>query len=272
MSICGHWRTKVRGTVHSSEHVSHSDTHRNDRTLIMDYLTPTALPEVLDPVLTYLSELLPPPLYSFLLSVLSHCLALFTALISLSKTLLTSKPWEWDTQTILPPLITFLAAWLAIVSIWRTTTWMIRSSVWALKWGVIVGGLVALAGWATGSGQGGVTSSLMGLVLDLINGPGRDAAGGSRTRTRSRVPKPRVWDSFQAHRDWQYQENNVRGGSGNVEVQKIIGDIVSRVTQDGWWNVLSSSLVGEAAAPVDGGRMQSGRKAKTKKGRASHVR
>lgn len=237
--------------------------HDNDRTLIMDYITPSALPAILDPVLTYLSELLPPPLYSFLLSVLSHCLALFSALISLSSTLLTSKPWEWDTQTILPPLITFLAAWLAIVSVWRTASWMIRSSVWALKWGVIVGGLVALAGWATGTGQGSMTSSLSGLVLDMINGPGRDAAGGPRTRSRTRATKPRIWDSFQAHQDWQYQENDARGGR-NDEVQKIIGDIVSRVAKDGWWNALSSSLGGEAAT----GRAQR----KSKKGKASRVR
>src|SRR6267154_831419 len=98
-------------------------------------LADITLPAFLDPLLDFFAEQLPPPLYSFLISLLSHSLALFTALVSLISSLVSSKPWEWDAQTIIPPLITFLAAYLALVSLYRTTSWMVRTSFWFIKWG-----------------------------------------------------------------------------------------------------------------------------------------
>src|SRR5882762_10277449 len=143
-----------------------------------------SLPAIIDPILSYLSSVLPPPLYSFLLTLLAHSLALFTSLISLGYTLLSSRPWEWDAQTVIPPLITFLAAYLALVSLYRTTSWMFHIGVWVMKWGTIVGALVAGAGWVAaqaggmgggngiGLGQGGMMSFLGSLILDTINGQG----------------------------------------------------------------------------------------------------
>lgn len=124
----------------------------------MDAFNPSdfTLPAFLDPVLDFLADHLPPPLYEFLLSLLSHTLALFSALISLIINLVRARPWEWDAQIILPPLITVLASYLALVSFYRTTSWMVRTGVWFVKWGTIIGALAAGAGYFMGTqGEGG---------------------------------------------------------------------------------------------------------------------
>src|SRR5882762_8101257 len=113
------------------------------------------LPAFLDPLLDYLSSRLPPPLFSFLLSLLSHALALFTSLLNLIFTVVSTKPADWDAQTLLPPLITLLAAYLALVSIYRTTSWMVRTTVWMMKWGAILSALAAGAGWMMGNQYAG---------------------------------------------------------------------------------------------------------------------
>ncbi|EEB98901.1 hypothetical protein MPER_01509 [Moniliophthora perniciosa FA553] len=128
------------------------------------------LPAFLDPLLDYLSDNLPPPIYSFIITFASHSLALISALSSLFSTLLRTNPSQWDAQTILPPLIAFLTAYLALVSVYRTTTWMVRTSFWFIKWGTILAVLFGGMGWIMGSGGnavGGpvVTSSLASLIF-----------------------------------------------------------------------------------------------------------
>jgi len=248
------------------------------------------LPQILDPVLSYLSSILPPPLYSFLLTLLSHCLALFTSLLSLCYSLFSSSPTQWDAQTLIPPLISFLAAYLALVSLYRTTSWMLRTGVWFLKWGTIVGVLFAGAGWLAangggggemgraGVGGGGMMAFLSGLVLDAINGGGQNAAGGSRTRSRTRPQsqsRPKVWDSFQQNRDWQYQDNTQSNHNhersseqGNGMVQGIIENIVGAAERGGWLAAAQRAMDGFQSAGTEpagtANRKQPARKAKTK--------
>jgi hypothetical protein len=258
------------------------------------------LPAILDPILSYLSSVLPPPLYSFLLTLLSHSLALFTALISLCYTLISSRPWEWDAQTVIPPLITFLAAYLALVSLYRTTSWMFQTGVWVMKWGTILGALVAGAGWVAtqaggGGGGGGVgqaggsgmMSFLGGLILDAINGRGQNAAGGSRARSRSRTQpqsrtRPNAWEPFQQQQQQQRQtrsqrttnanrneRNNERTEGGDGVVQGIIESIVGAAERGGWLDAARSAMdgfqnVGRAGGDTEAGRKQPTRKAKAK--------
>ncbi|KAH7926691.1 hypothetical protein BV22DRAFT_986085, partial [Leucogyrophana mollusca] len=168
------------------------------------------LPAFLDPLLDYLADQLPPPLYNFLLTFLSHVLALLTALVSLVASLISSKPWEWDAQTVLPPLITFLAAYLALVSLYRTTSWMFRTCLWFIKWGTIFGALTAGAGWYMGNQGGGrgIVTSLGGILLDMLNGQGQNAPGGTRappqtrTKTETQKKRPKTWESFEKHQQW----------------------------------------------------------------------
>lgn len=198
------------------------------------------LPELLDPVLNYLADTLPSPLYSFLINLLSHSLALFTAAFALVSSLIGTNPMEWDAQMILPPLISLLAAYLALMSLYRTTSWMLRTSFWFIKWGSILGALLGgvayVMGNANGNGVGrtGIVSTLGGLVLDMINGHGQNAAGGSRPKSQARAPRSRTqsFEKGKGARGHNHQENG--------EVQKIIEDIVgaaSKVMKDsGLWN------------------------------------
>ena len=237
------------------------------------------LPAILEPIFSYLSSVLPPPLYSFLLTLLSHCLALFTSLLSLCYTLLSSKPWEWDAQTVIPPLITFLAAYLALVSLYRTTSWMFQTGVWLAKWGTIVGALVAAAGWVAGqgggggvgqAGGGGMMSFLSGLILNAINGQGQNAAGGPRSRSRTR---PSAWEPFQRHQhntntNQNNNNNNNERTDGDGVVQDLIRGIIRAAERGGWLDAARNAMDGfqNTAGNADGAgsRKQPGRKAKTK--------
>ncbi|KAF5351754.1 hypothetical protein D9756_007416 [Leucocoprinus leucothites] len=205
------------------------------------------LPAILDPILTYLADTLPPPLYNFILNFLSHCLALFSTLLSLILALLSRSPAEWNAQTILPPLIGLLAAYLALASIYRTTTWMIRTSFWLAKWGIILGAIVAGMGWYMGATQTGgmVTSSLVShvgnLLMDAINGHDRNAVGGKRESSRSRSKStkgPKAWESFDRHREWQYNEDHGEAEQGS-DLERLFDNLMGMAGQmlreETWW-------------------------------------
>ncbi|KAL0581835.1 hypothetical protein V5O48_000203 [Marasmius crinis-equi] len=205
------------------------------------------LPAFLDPLLDYLSDTLPRPVYSFIISFASHFLAFISASLTLFGALLQTDPSQWSVQTILPPLIAFLTAYFALVSIYRTTSWMVRTSFWFIKWGTILGVLAGGAGWMMGRGNAvgapGVASVLGGLILDMVNGEG-SAGGNARSRGRSggnaqRKPRPKPWDSFQAHQEWQYEEGSASQGG---DAQAVIDDILTAARDSGVWNAMKEAL------------------------------
>ncbi|GBE81060.1 hypothetical protein SCP_0307840 [Sparassis crispa] len=249
------------------------------------------LPHLFDPILDYLSSSLPPPVYNTLVTVASQSVALVTSLFTLTMALFPSSSSTWDAQTILPPLITLLAAYLALVSFYRTTWWMIRTGFWFIKWGTILAVLTAGAGWVMsnanangGSGvgvpfAGGFIPVIGGFLLDMLNGQGQNAAGGARsnprpktqsqsTRSRSRPqnqpksPRPKAWESWDRHREWQYNENEGTDAGSEGEVKKVIGDIIGaagRVLSDGrWWEAAKGAVdefaqvLGESGGTDDG--------------------
>jgi hypothetical protein len=244
------------------------------------------IPAFIDPLLEYIRSVIPAPLYSLLLTFLSHALAILTTFSTLVLSLST-KPWNWDAQTILPPLISLLAAYLALLSLYRTTTWMIRTSLWFVKWGIIVGVLVAGTGWIAGATKdlgflhaNGLISEFSGLVLDAINGRGRNPAGSSRSKSRSRAkaksgPRPKPWESFERHREWKHKQSEAGAGS-EKDVQKFIADIAraaSRaVDKSGWWQA-AKSVVGVGDQDVtDRKQASSRRKTTSKTGKSSQPR
>ena len=224
-----------------------------------DHVTPAdiPLPAFLDPLLDQIRSAIPPPLYSVLLSFLSHTLALITAFAAIILSLLSTKPWEWDAQTVLPPLISLLAAYLALISLYRTTAWMIRTSLWFVKWGTIICVLIAGTGWLVGAaggletlGANGFMSSFTGILLDMMNGEGRNAAGSShgksqsRTRTKPRTgARPKPWESFERQREWQNQQQQE---AGDTDVKKLISDLAGSagrvMTKSAWWEAAKSMV------------------------------
>ncbi|KAG2048259.1 hypothetical protein BDR06DRAFT_962897 [Suillus hirtellus] len=230
------------------------------------------LPAFLDPLLDFLADQLPPPLYSFLLSFLSHSLALFTALLSLISSLISSKPWQWDAQTILPPLISFLAAYLALVSLYRTTSWMVRTSIWFIKWGTIFGALTAGLGWYMGQNAGigstSIISSLAGFISDVLNEQTQTTPGTSpKTRTqRKSNDRPKSWESFERHKQWQYQERD--GNQEGNDAQKIMSNIAKAanrlLAEGGWWDAARGVFDG----PTSDDKATSSDSDRTKKSRS----
>jgi len=222
-------------------------------------MIPIDLPAFLDPFLGYLLDTLPAPLYSFIIELLSYCLALLAAVISLIQSLASKNPLQWDAQSVLPPLISILAAYLALVSLYRTTSWFLRTSVWFLKWGTIFGALLAGAGWYAGNnaqgnaiGAHGVASTVGGWILEALNsnGANQNAAArrhrNSRSTPRSRQKKstaqrPKPWNSFNEHANWQNQEDP---SDADKTFEKVINGIVDSgdwVFGDRkWWEMARS--------------------------------
>lgn len=167
---------------------------------------PQDLPAFLDPVLDYLAEHLPPSVFDAVYVALSYGLLFISAAFSFLASLPSWKPWEWDSQRILPPLISILAAYYAIVSVYRTTGWMMRMTVRLMEWGVLLGIIGAGVGWYLGTtgGQGG----LFGAVRDAALGGGQERQG--RYDNARRRNRPRPWESFNAHTQWQYNEQEAR--------------------------------------------------------------
>lgn len=196
---------------------------------------PQDLPAFLDPLLDYLAEHLPPPLYDALFTAASYGLTLLTAAFSLVSSLSSWKPWEWDAQTVLPPLIMLLTAYYTLLSLYRTTSFMVRTTFKLIKWSAIIGVLGAGAGWfagTNGGGEGGAGGAL-GMLRDMLQGQGQRGAGagtGAGARRRTRTPRPRAYDSFNAHQQWQYNEEEARRaeqGDSASDAQRIIKSIAS---------------------------------------------
>ncbi|RXW23379.1 hypothetical protein EST38_g2502 [Candolleomyces aberdarensis] len=193
---------------------------------------------LLDPVLDFLAERLPPPVYSILINSLSHFLAVTTTAFRLLGSIITKGPQEWDLQNILPPILTLLAAYMALASAYRTTTWLFRITIFCLKWGSVIGILSMGAGW-----------------LAALNGDGNNALGNtngrSRGTSRSNVkPRARVagtggkkyspLDKFDEGSSWQYQEpgkgQEILSDAQNI-MQNIVGTANQVLENSGFWQV-----------------------------------
>ncbi|KAI0326836.1 hypothetical protein GY45DRAFT_1356015 [Cubamyces sp. BRFM 1775] len=240
----------------------------------------TLMERVLDPILSFLSSVLPPPVYTLVESLITHSLTLLSALFKFVLTLVNAP--EWDAQRILPPLITLLAAYLALVSFYRTTGWMIRTAFWFVKWGGILSILAAGAGYFMGNANangengvgapfgGGLLSMLGGALLGMLNENGSDQdsrgsrstrksrtrAGASAPRTRAQTRKekekarPKAWEGWDKHREWQYnaeaagREDAARINEGVQEaVQKVVG-VVQEAIGTGWWETVKNAVEG----------------------------
>jgi hypothetical protein len=89
------------------------------------------LPEFLDPVFDWLATKLPPQVVdSVVVPGVTHLLSFGYSLVDVGRYLISSHPLSWDPAKILPPLITLLGAYLALLSFYRTTSWSAFSLLW----------------------------------------------------------------------------------------------------------------------------------------------
>ncbi|KAG6820515.1 hypothetical protein H0H93_015988 [Arthromyces matolae] len=207
------------------------------------------LPNFLVPILSYIHDVLPSPIYSFLINAVSHLLVLGSAAYDLVVSLLSRHPFDWDLQTVLPPLITLFAAYLALLSFYRTTTWMLRTTFFFVKWGTLIAIFIASIAWFTGNGgtpsnYGGVVSTLGNAILAAMNGQTKKPARrwSHKQSSRPRASSPKAWDSFQRHRDWNRAEP--QGDAAALNAQNFINDIVGAAdrlaNQGGWWELIKA--------------------------------
>ncbi|TCD65597.1 hypothetical protein EIP91_002444 [Steccherinum ochraceum] len=224
-----------------------------------------SLPAVLELLLDYLSDYLPPTAVDILETLITHLWNLTSSFATLVFTMASSPSTSWSAEKILPPIITLLAAYLALVSFYRTTGWMIRTAFAFVKWGFILSTLGAFAGYilangaheAAGNGLGaaGVLPMIGGYVLDWLNGAKpsdaskkpRTRSGTTRTKAQSKSKsRPNAWDSWDRHQDWQYTANSQDGRDPAAEVQKVLGDMLGSaqkvVAESGWWEVAKGAV------------------------------
>ncbi|GAC95896.1 hypothetical protein PHSY_003474 [Pseudozyma hubeiensis SY62] len=137
-----------------------------------------------------LSSVIPDPVF--------RVLAGFSNLI---YTLLGSanNPASWS-STLLPPLITFFLAYFALLTAYRTVRSMLSLAWFGIKWGAIIGGLIAIWAWwtdntdainSTGTvpGRGGFFGQLnsLGPLMNTLYTqlPDLTTSGGSSASARN---------------------------------------------------------------------------------------
>ncbi|EAU91341.2 hypothetical protein CC1G_07376 [Coprinopsis cinerea okayama7 len=210
------------------------------------------VPGFLDPIFDILEDNLPPALFNFILTVISHSFALCATAFRLVNGLMAKNPEEWDLQTLLPPIVTILAAYLALSSLYRTTSWLIRLTIWMIKWGTL------LAAFSLGAGWLAAVNSMGGNPQDALANLGTKAAGwlnelasgnGGNGAPRTRAARPssnyRPWKKFESPNEWPPHEVIPENLD---EAQKIMKNIVDSANQvfDGssWWWQAGKAMMG----------------------------
>lgn len=194
------------------------------------------LPELMQPLLDYLDNFLSQyPYGSYIFNIIStifSCACTVSAvLLSLLLSLFSSGDTPWserlNVEKILPPLITLFAIYFALITFYRTTGYFVRTLFGIFKWSFILTALGVLAGYfvvnAGVDGEAGGAGGLVGLGLGLIPAIilNRQPIGtqprtnlhssqthSSKTKLRhEQKARPKVYESWDKHREWQYSEN-----------------------------------------------------------------
>lgn len=146
-------------------------------------------------------------------------------------------------QTLLPPVLSVIAIYFAMLSAYHTATSFVRTTVWLVKWGIILGVIAAGTGFFAGRGAGeGIVlqdlnlNTLVQLASQLLPDANANleraerrraarAAGNRDARLRRGGNRPSVFDSFAEHNAWkenqqltedtqEYVKQVIKGGSG----------------------------------------------------------
>lgn len=190
------------------------------------------------PLLKFIAAYLPTSFYPPLLTLLSHLFATATAVSRLWNSLFseTRNPTDWI-QAFLPAIISILAVYLALASLYRTTSWVLRTSFWFIKWGTIISILLAGASYYMRNDVAvenrGIIPDIARYMINMANG-GQGSEDWRKVRSRQkRKQKPKVWESFERLYEWQYQEvNNARAESENL--MSKIADAANAVVKNFW--------------------------------------
>ena len=203
--------------------------------LIAAYLPPS----LSHPLLKFIATYLPTSFYPPLLTLLSHLFATATALSRLWNSFFSQIPTDWNIQAFLPAIISILAVYLALASLYRTTSWVLRTSIWFIKWGTIISILLAGASYYMGNDvvveNRGIIPDIGRYMMNLANGGHGSENWGKVKSRQKRKQKPKVWESFERLYEWQYQEvNNAQVESENL--MSMIAGTADGVVKNFWGN------------------------------------
>jgi len=243
-----------------------------------------------DALLDLLEDYLPPAIYDAVFTLLEYLLMVFTSLNSSFAYFLRSAGCvprhrldQFQTcthpffnsgdpsndqdgyndaiQALLPPVLSVIAIYFAVLSAYHTAASFVRTTVWLVKWGIILGVIAAGTGFFAGRGAGdGIAlqdlnlNNLVRLASQLVPGPNAyierterrraaRAVGNRDARLRRGEQRPSVFDSFAEHNAWK---ENQQLTEDTQEYVKQVFETGQKVIKDG------SGLMGL----LFGGRMQ----------------
>ncbi|KAF8520397.1 hypothetical protein BU17DRAFT_88988 [Hysterangium stoloniferum] len=153
---------------------------------------------------------------------------LYFHVVSLGQNLLNVSLDSINLQTILPPIISLFAIYFALLSLYHTTTFLVRATIFFVKWGALIG--------------------VLGVALGYIAGPKSfslfNTNSARRKPSRARNVKPRSWDSFDQHRQWQEtQQEAASFASDAAQFAQEIMDKIVATTVNGWLGAFTSLAV-----------------------------
>ena len=179
---------------------------------------------------------------------------------------LTSSSWFWNRvlnlffnsgdpsnhndaiQALLPPILSVIAIYFAVLSAYHTAASFVRTTVWLVKWGIILGVIAAGTGFFAGRGVGdGIAlqdlnlNNLVRLASQLLPDPNANlertqrrraarAAGSKDARLRRGEQRPSVFDSFAEHNAWR---ENQQLTEDTQEYVKQVFEAGQKVIKDG---------------------------------------
>jgi hypothetical protein len=151
-------------------------------------------------------------------------------------------------QALLPPVLSVIAIYFAILSAYHTAASFVRTTVWLVKWGVILGVIAAGTGFFAGRGAGdGIAlqdlnlNNVVRLASQLLPDPNANleraqrrraarAAGNRDARLRRGAERPSVFDSFAEHNAWK---ENQQLTEDTQEYVKQVFQASQKVVKDG---------------------------------------
>jgi len=210
-----------------------------------------------DVLLDFLEDTLPPAIYDTISTLLEYLLTVFTSLNSGFAYFLRSAGGDPSNgqggyseaiQAFLPPVLSVIAIYFAVLSVYHTAASFVRTTVWLVKWGIILGVIAAGTGFFAGRGAGdGIAlqdlnlSNVVRLASQLLPDPSANieraerrraarAAGNRDARLRRAGQRPSVFDSFAEHDAWK---KNQQLTEDTQEYVKQIFEASQKVVNDG---------------------------------------
>jgi hypothetical protein len=132
-------------------------------------------------------------------------------------------------EQILPPLLSIVALYFGVLTMYRTTASLVRTTVSIIKWASIIALLAMGAGYF--AAQGNIDTDLLLRLAsqfvapqERVYAPAEDKAGsrGGRTRTQrgQQERRPSIFEPFINHQEWR--DGRVQAEDTQQYIQEVV--------------------------------------------------